>query len=896
MFKRIFIILITASIAFFSCQESYVCAEQTNRIEINGLRSITAEEFLYLLDLRHGEPLNRQLLSKGIKRAFMTGIFEDIIVESIGAAAIRVTAKEKPVINSIRINGADNISERIIRKEFAIKKGDRLNLFKIKKGVESVEKLMRIRGFPQANVVYRIIEAKDHHIDIEVNVSEGMPEIISKIYFIEPDDVMRSYLGISEGDILDRAEISRASEKSKAYYKNQGFVGVKIDYSYDSDGSLRIHLNKGKKINITFSGNTVISSSDLIKEIPFFELDEITDDLIEETTVKIISQYHKRGYPYVQIAPIIIKNDDEMNIEFYIFEGEHVTVGSVFFESSSGSLSAPQETLLSLISLRSGANYNPQNLEADTQTLTEFYQALGYLYVVLNDPVTEVSGNMVSIKHLINEGIQVKISSIRVKNNLSKTETEILNALNIRIGSPYNEIDISDARRKIIELYNKNGYLDVKVSVERDIEGSSAAITFNISEGAAFVFGKTLILQNEYTKNEVILRELVHRERMPLNNELLFQERRELYRLGLFNDIDIEFSDAYEITQGIFARDVIYKVQEANFGAFEFGVGYGEYERFRGFFDVSYKNLFGMNRQASLRTEVSSIEQRYILTYNEPWFIFRDAALKALLMHEYRKEQTVDSRETRYRLRRETASIGIEKKISENFKAELYYDLSYVKILEIKPDVVLSKEDTGTLVISALRPGIIYDTRDNPYEPKKGFIAGITLKAASSVLLSESQFIKVQLYVNKYNSLNDWLTLAVSARAGFANGIGNTNELPITERFFLGGRSTVRGYEQDMLGPKGSDGNPTGGNAFLMGNIEFRSNIGRGFGIVSFLDGGNVWQKTKQINVGDLRYTAGLGLRYGTPVGPLRVDYGYKLGRRSGENKSEIHFSLGHAF
>ena len=106
----------------------------------------------------------------------------------------------------------------------------------------------------------------------------------------------------------------------------------------------------------------------------------------------------------------------------------------------------------------------------------------------------------------------------------------------------------------------------------------------------------------------------------------------------------------------------------------------------------------------------------------------------------------------------------------------------------------------------------------------------------------------------------------------------------------------MRGYEQDTLGPKGPDGNPTGGNAFLCGNVELRTYLGKGIGIVTFLDEGNVWQKVGEIDPGSIKYSTGLGLRYNTPVGPLRVDYGYKLQRERGESAGVLHFAIGHAF
>jgi len=219
-----------------------------------------------------------------------------------------------------------------------------------------------------------------------------------------------------------------------------------------------------------------------------------------------------------------------------------------------------------------------------------------------------------------------------------------------------------------------------------------------------------------------------------------------------------------------------------------------------------------------------------------------------------------------------------------------------VNTVDVKPDVILSREDTGTLVISGIKPGIVYDTRDNPFNPGKGILSGILFKFTSPIFLSETNFIKTIFYGNVYHELTKAVVLAASLRGGIAQGYNKTDKLPIVERFFLGGRTTVRGYAQDTLGPKGSDGNPTGGNAFLMENLEIRTSLGKGIGIVAFLDGGNVWLKASDIKPGDFKFTTGLGLRYNTPVGPVRVDYGHKLQKEKGESSGELHFSIGHAF
>ena len=470
-------------------------------------------------------------------------------------------------------------------------------------------------------------------------------------------------------------------------------------------------------------------------------------------------------------------------------------------------------------------------------------------------------------------------------------EGELSKIIRIKQGDVYNEVDISDARYRVIEFYNNKGFPDAAVSATREIDGQKANITFHINEGALILFGKAIVTGNRATKYTVVKRELVQEEDKTFDLSALAKERQKLYKLGLFTDINMEALDKYDDK-----KDVLIKLREGNAGSVELGVGYGEYELYRGMIDVSYRNLMGMNRQASLRLEFSSLEKRYILQYFEPWALGTPLPVRVLLLGEDKKEINVDTGETMYRLTRHTLTAGSEKKLSDVLKSELYYDFSLVNTFDVKPDVILSREDTGTLIISGVRLGVIYDTRDNPFYPQRGIFSGITVKLTSPVFASETDFIKLSFYGNVYHKVAEGVVLAASLRGGIAQGYLKTNELPIVERYFLGGRTTVRGYDQDSLGPKGSDGNPTGGNAYLMENLEIRKSLGKGLGVVAFLDGGNVWLKIDQMDPMDFKFTTGLGLRYDTPVGPIRVDYGFKLQKEKGESSGALHFSIGHAF
>lgn len=858
------------------------------QLEIEGLYSIQKKEFLNLLDIRIGGVLEREALRTGIKRVFLKGIFEDIIIEGNDELTkILIRVHEKKVIDRIEISGNNYFSKRFIIKNLNISEGERLNLLKIREGITSVRDQMKKRGFTDSQIAYTIVFLEDNRCSLNLQVKEGEPDIIKKIIISEPSDTVKSYLNMSEGDIFDITKLEKFENKVLNYYKKQRYIDTYLKHTFQN-GILTFTLKSGNRLDINFIGNDSVSTKKLMEEVVFYDINEFSNDLVEEMKSRLISLYHKEGFPFADVTPIISSGEEYVVLDVYIFEGDRYKVKDLLFTGAS----IPDDRLKDILISRKGEYYNIDIIESDIETLTEFYHSMGYLDVIVSEPDIKLAEGTAEIEFFIYEGDQTTIAKISVKNNKSFSDEELLSKISLKTGNPYNEIDVSDSRRQILSIYNKSGFIKARVTTESTFEDNYAGIVFLIEEGNITFFGKNVIVGNERTKSKVIERELQEKEGNPFNYSLSLKEKQQIQRLGLFTDVDIKLSD-YEIDK---KRDVIFYLDEANHGAMEFGAGYGEYEKYRLFIDLSYRNLWGMNRIGSFRAELSSLEQRFILIYTEPWFLDRKIALKTLILYENRKEKSLDTKDVLYKLRRNTASAGLEQILNENIKAAIYYDFSVVKTSDLKPDIILSKEDVGTLIISGFRPSLIYDTRDNPFEPGKGILAGFSFKIASGLFFSETDFAKLIFYGNKYLRLSERIVLALSLRGGIAKGFASTTELPIVERFFLGGRTTVRGYAQDTLGPKGTDGNPTGGNAFAMGNMEMRFYFGKGIGVVGFLDSGNVWQKINQADISGFKFTTGIGLRYQTPAGPLRIDYGHKLNRETGESKGELHFSIGHAF
>jgi len=341
-------------------------------------------------------------------------------------------------------------------------------------------------------------------------------------------------------------------------------------------------------------------------------------------------------------------------------------------------------------------------------------------------------------------------------------------------------------------------------------------------------------------------------------------------------------------------------------------VGYGTLDRLRGFVMVSHRNLWGTARFASLRFEASDILLREVFTFQEPWFLgYRYLESKFILALSDSKNINERSREVYYQTKKETASYGVERHY-EGLRVSLTYQFENVDNYNVQPAAVLSPEDDGRVLISSLNPAVILDKRDDPFNPTQGSLHGVNIKEALKELGSQADFTKVTVQSTWYLPVTGRTTIALSGRAGMGWPHHDTPEIPLHERFYLGGNNTVRGYTQDSIGPYniGTSGErvPTGGSSMVQFNAELRWNTSGGSGFVLFVDAGNVWVEQEsaasasagkadpKIHLHDLRSSYGAGFRYHTPVGPLRIDYGQKINRQPGESPGELHFSIGQAF
>lgn len=234
----------------------------------------------------------------------------------------------------------------------------------------------------------------------------------------------------------------------------------------------------------------------------------------------------------------------------------------------------------------------------------------------------------------------------------------------------------------------------------------------------------------------------------------------------------------------------------------------------------------------------------------------------------------------------------------DRLKASLTYQFENVETYNVLPEAKVSPEDEGRVRVSSFTPALVWDLRDDIFNPRKGSLNGVALKEALTAIGSEADFTKLMVQSSWYIPVSARVMAAISGRGGMSWAHRDTTEIPLHERFYAGGSTTVRGYIQDSVGPSrpGPDAKPVplGGTRMALLNAELRLTPSEGFGFVLFSDAGKIW--TEENTNEALRASFGAGIRYGTPIGPLRVDYGQKIHRRPGESPGELHFNIGHTF
>lgn len=533
--------------------------------------------------------------------------------------------------------------------------------------------------------------------------------------------------------------------------------------------------------------------------------------------------------------------------------------------------------------------YYEHILDDDVKSLELFYRRNGYLEGRVEgvEVAVDSAAKAVDVTIMIGEGELTRIEGVTIFGNSVFSDSVIGGVIGVKRGDPFKQKRIEDATLVILTKYANRGYLEAEIKPEISIAAGThrALVDFFIAEGGSFRIGHIRMPGLEKTSRKVVLRELNFREGEIIEYARLLESQRRLYLTGLFRSVFIRPVDPEESAPG--KKDILIECRESESIEFNVAVGYGAVEKVRTRFEIVNNNLAGTARKIGLSTKASFKQFAAEGSFTEPrTFGFR-LRTDVNLMLEYLEEPGYD-------LLRMGGRAVVGRNFGRRSTVSLAYRYERAKLTNIKVSSVSGELETD---IQAVKLSLIYDGRDNLFNAQRGSYLEWSGEVAGAFLGGSESFARFLGRVKRFIPATRTAVLAAAAEVGWIEYLEGDDEVPLHERFYAGGPSSLRGFGYRLAGPRDPDGTPVGGNLMVVFNLlEVRQVLYKMVGGVLFLDAGNVWPAADDFDLEELRTCAGFGLRANTPIGIVRCDVGFNMDKKRDEDASRVYFSVGQAF
>jgi outer membrane protein insertion porin family len=682
----------------------------------------------------------------------------------------------------------------------------------------------------------------------------------------------------------------------KNIYKMGYFEDVQVEAEPFEGGLKLFYLVKEKPtiVRVSFYGNEEFEDDKLREQIRLMPgaISDVT--LIQDNVFLLKAFYESEGYWLAHIVPVVKRiTPNEVRLTFLIEEGEKVKIKHIIIEGndalSDGKIKKVMETkswwILSF--LFSTGYYQKSTMDADVVRIRDLYFNNGYLNVKVSQPELKLTPDkrQMTISLGIDEGPQFTVSSIGFKGHELTDDQLLGDLLSLKEGEVFSKKKLQEGIQGIVEYYSERGYALalVEPDVVTDDKTLTVSIVMNVDEGDIYRIGRIEIMGNTKTMDKVIRREVRLDEGDIFNSRLLKRSYERLNNLNFFEIIDLVPKPLPKEKK----IDLDVKVKEKATGFLSVGGGYSTVDKLVFLVDLTQGNLFGTGRYAKIKAEIGSRSSLYELSYRDPWFLDKRISLTVSAYKTERDYVSYDRRST-------GGSIGFGKRFAEYWSGSLTYRIERVEIFNVEEDTsTIVQEQVGTTTTSSITPGLIRDSRDSFIDPTRGSRSSLFVTYAG---IGGDNFFVKGVFDSAWFFPIGKTTFALRGRYGYATGLFN-EELPLYERFYIGGISTIRGLGFGEGGPRDENEDVIGGTSQIIVNTEYIFPIFSELKLkgVVFFDAGRAYDDSETFGT-DIRYTAGGGLRWISPMGPLRIEYGYNFDRREDEDTGKIEFSIGGSF
>ncbi|MBR9985925.1 MAG: outer membrane protein assembly factor BamA [Desulfosarcina sp.] len=716
---------------------------------------------------------------------------------------------------------------------------------------------------------------------------------------IEADAIER-VIRVKTGDVLRVGELSK---DLKNIYKMGYFEDIRVEAEKSEGGKLVVfHVTEKPTIRkISFSGNHVFKDNKLRENLSISTGSILNIFTIKSNIEQLQAMYKEKNYHNIKISYTTHDQDNnQADIEFVFEEGEKIRIKEITFQ---GNRTFPEKKLKKLIGtsekgffswITSSGELNREDLGQDAARLMAYYQTQGFIRAKVADPVVDFEDEWIFITFKIEEGERFKVGTIDVDGDLILPRARLMPGLQIYKEPFFNRETVRRDVLWLTDLYANAGFAYAEISplTKEDSENLLVDITYSAQKRDKVYFENIEISGNTRTRDKVIRRELRIYEQELYSGSRLKRSVRNLTRLDFFEDIKVDTPKGSADDK----MNVKINVMEKPTGTFTFGAGYSTVDDFFVTGSVSQRNLFGRGQILRLSGQIGGVSDLYNLSFTEPWMF--DIPLSGSIS-VYRTGRDYDT----YDKTSMGGGLGVSYPIYDYTRASLSYRYDVTDISEITDDASDNIKDLeGENTTSAVTTALSYDSRDRAFNTTQGQDHSLSYTYAG--LGGDIGFNKVVGELGWHIPVYKGLVTFLHGKSGYVRELDGYI-LPDYEKFYLGGMNSVRGFGFQDINIKtvNSAGQITeeGGESFVQFNFELTYPLFEDLGIVGvvFYDTGNVFGPDDSIDLGTLRQAAGYGIRWYSPIGPIRIEGGHILdpeeenGEDSGVNWE---FSMGGAF
>ena len=908
------------------------------------------------LPLQAGKPFDFAEERATVRELYRSGDYADVrVTAEPSAQGLRVNfiVRRNYFNNVIRVEGLkEPPSEPAALASMRLGLGEPFRESALQEAIQRLKDTLRSEGLYQAKVTWTLTPHEDtRQMDVMVTVVSGPRALVGSFVLQNktpyPDDEIIRRSKIKLNKPLTTARLTKATQRLKKYLVNQGYLGAGALITagqYDPQTNsvpLKYEVTTGPRVSVELVG-AKLRKGKLRSLLPIYAEGAADEDLLQEGRRNIRDYFQQKGYFDADVK--VSSHEDaargERVISYEVTPGSKFRLASVGFSGNKYFSKRLLESRLQLQPASFGSNgrFSQRLVNDDADSIRGLYLSNGFLDVKvtssLDDNYQGKKGSLF-VSYAILEGPQTLVADLHVEGNHVMSTEALLAVVGSSAGQPYSASAVSSDRNNILAMYYNEGFPTAHFQ-EEVVPGATATevrLTYHISEGQRIEVAKVLITGYQFTRPGVIARQVKIKSEGPLREGDVVETQRRLYNLGVFSRVQIEPQNPTGTDP---SKTIVVDLQEGKRYTIGYGVGFEVQqigascssnskspsqpscdpnatviaESPRVIFEISRSNMFGRAQTLTFKARASTLEYRSLLSYTADNF-WGHPSIGVQLIGLADKAQDIQT----FTSVRYEGAFQVAEKFSRSSSILYRYFFRRVTASELRitPDEIpLFSQPT---LVSGF--GITYarERRDNPVDAKRGTFNTVDLSVASTTLGSSASFFRGFFQNSSFHPFGRAFVFARATRFGFEQPLGQTTEggtseggstncsstappvaeqvIPLPERFFAGGATTLRGFGLNEAGPRDPcTGFPIGGLAVLMFNQELRFPmklpfIGNRLGGTILYDGGNVysdvghitmdWKPSATSNLNYFSHTVGFGFRYATPIGPVRVDFGYQL-------------------